>query len=115
MIPVLQQLRYHGFNYTQICRGTRSCLYRQTYQGKTVGFEVFIITHQPEILIKGIVYPARERWPKDEDFGKTAWSYWTLEERQIKFDQLGKHMVNINNSTRDLDRKSRFHKNRMAT
>lgn len=88
MIPVLQQLRYHGFNYTQICRGTRSCLYRHTYQGKTVGFEVFIITNQPEIILNGIFYPARERWPKDEDFGKSAWSFISYEEASKRFMQL---------------------------
>ena len=88
MIYVSSQLRYHGFDYTQIYRGTRSCLYRQTYHGKTIGFEVFIITPQPEILIKGIVYPARERWPKDEDFGKTAWSYLTLEQCTVKFQSI---------------------------
>jgi len=40
-----------------------------------VGFEVFVIKNQPEIILNGIVYPARERWPKDEDFGKSAWSF----------------------------------------
>lgn len=88
MIPVPIKVRYHGFNYTQICRGTRSCLYRHTYQGKTVGFEVFIITNQPETILNGIFYPARERWPKDEDFGKTAWSFFSQEEASKKFMQL---------------------------
>jgi len=88
LIHVLQQLRYHGFDYTMICRGTRSCLYRQTYHVKTVGFEVFIISYQPETILNGIVYPARERRPKDEDFGKTAWSYLTLEQCTVKFQSI---------------------------
>jgi hypothetical protein len=53
-----------------------------------VGFEVFIITNQPETILNGIVYPARERWPKDEDFGKTAWSYRTLEQCTVKFQNI---------------------------
>lgn len=95
MIPVSSEKHYHGFDYTQVYRGTRSCLYRQTYQGKTVGFEVFIITNQPETILNGTFYPARERWPKDEDFGKTAWSFFSLKEASIKMNQLETVFSNI--------------------
>lgn len=88
IMPNLQQLRYHGLDYTQIYRGTRSCLYRQTYQGETIGFEVFIITNQSETILYGIVYPAREPWPKDEDFGEIAWSWRTLEQCTVKFQNI---------------------------
>ena len=85
MIPVSLKKHYHGFDYTQICRGTRSCHYHHTYQGKTVGFEVFIITNQPGTILNGILYPTRERWSKDEDFGETTWSYRTLEQLTVIF------------------------------
>lgn len=95
MITVSSKQRYHGFDNTQICRGTRSCLYRQTYQGKTVGIEVFIIANQPETILNEIFYPARERWPKDEDFGKTAWSFFSLKGASIKMNQLETVFSNI--------------------
>jgi len=81
-------LRFHGFDYTQVCRGGRSCLYRQAYEGKTVGFEVSIIRINPENSFRGKTYPAHERWPKDDDFSKTAWACWNIEEAKEKFNEL---------------------------
>ncbi len=43
IIHVPSNLHYYGFDYIQVCRGRRSCLFRQTLRGKTVGFEVFLI------------------------------------------------------------------------
>jgi hypothetical protein len=79
---------YKGFGYTQVCRGARSCVYRQTYNGKTEGFEVFIISIDSEGTFKGKFFEKREHWPKDEDFSKTAWTCWTMEEATEKFNQL---------------------------
>jgi hypothetical protein len=66
----------------------RSCLYRQTYKGKTEGFEVFKIIIQPEINFNSIIYLEHERWPKDEDFGIAAWTCWTLDQAMIRFNIL---------------------------
>jgi hypothetical protein len=88
LLHVPSILSYHGYSYTQICRGSRSCLYRQTLGKKTIGFEVFMILIQPETTLYGKVYPERERFPKDEDFSKTAWTYWTLEQAMEKYNEL---------------------------
>lgn len=85
LIWVPLNLKYHGFDYTQIYRGGRSCLYRQSYEEKTIGFEVFVIKIQPETLLYGKLYKAHELWPKDNDFGKTAWTYFTLEDALRKY------------------------------
>lgn len=82
--------RYHGFNYTQVCRGRRSSIYRQMYDGKAEGFEVFIIHIQKETLLYGKICKTHERWPKDGDFGKSAWTCWTEEEALIKHNELEK-------------------------
>lgn len=89
-IRVPEILNYHGYTYIQVCRGSRSCVYRQTYGKKTQGFEVFIIRKQKEVILNGKVYPARERFPKDEDFGKTAWTFRTLEQAMTKSNELEK-------------------------
>jgi hypothetical protein len=81
-------LSFHGYIYIQVCRGSSSCVYRQTYGKETQGFEVFIIRKQKEVILNGKVYPARERWPKDDDFGKTAWTYRTLERAMTKYNEL---------------------------
>jgi hypothetical protein len=85
-VPV--SLRYHSYNYTQLCRGRRSCLYRMTCNEETVGFEVFIIRIQAEAIFKGKIYPAHEKWPSDNDFGKSAWSSMTLEGAIRRYNEL---------------------------
>lgn len=87
-IHVPSNLKYHTFDYTQLYRGVRSCLYEQTLHGKTVGFEVFLICIQPEVTLNGVTYKERERWPKDEDFLSTAWSFWTLAQGMAKYRML---------------------------
>jgi hypothetical protein len=82
------ELQYHGFQYTLVCRGLRTYVYHQTLGKQTIGYEVFMIRIQPEAVLNGKSYLARERWPKDEDFSKTAWSCWTLEEAMLKFNAL---------------------------
>jgi hypothetical protein len=90
-LPTLSsELSYHSFKYTRICRGVRSYVYQQTLGKETIGYEVFLIRIQHEAALYGKSYPARERWPKDGDFGKTAWSFWTLEEAMDKFNTLEK-------------------------
>jgi hypothetical protein len=88
-LPTLPaEISYHGFLYIRICRGLRSYVYHQTLGKETIGYEVFLIRIQSEVILCGKSYPARERWPKDEDFSKTAWSCWTLEEAMLKFNSL---------------------------
>jgi len=88
LIHIPPNLKYHGFDYVQVCRGRRSSVYRQMYEGKTEGFEVSIIQIQEETILYGKTCKKHYRWPKDNDFGKTAWVCWTLEEAMDKFNQL---------------------------
>lgn len=82
------KLRFHGFTYTQICRGQRSCVYEQTVSPKINYYEVFKLRIQHPATLKGVFYPARERWPKDEDFGYTAWTCRTLERAMERFNEI---------------------------
>lgn len=82
------KLRYLGSDYIQVCRGGRSCINQQLFEGKTVGFEVFKIKQQPESLLYGKIIKAHERWPKNEDFGKTAWTCCTLDEARDRYNEL---------------------------
>lgn len=88
MIPLPLYLSKNGFPYTQICRGARSCIYEQRVGQKLIAFEVFIIQTRSERSILGKIIQAKEKFPSNEDFGKTAWTLWTLEQSMKKFSEL---------------------------
>lgn len=82
------KIRKNGFDYIKIRVGERSCIYAQLYEEKPIGFEVFIIKVQKESERFGKTFPAKFRFPGNEDFGKWAWSYRSLELAENKFNEL---------------------------
>jgi hypothetical protein len=88
MISLPLSLRKNGFNYTQVCRGERSCIYAQRVRQKQIAHEVFIVQTRSERYILGKIILAKEKFPSNEDFGKTAWTTWTLEQAKMKFNGL---------------------------
>jgi hypothetical protein len=88
LIQVPLKLRFHSFDYIQVCRGERTAVYHQTLDQESVGYEVFIIQMEPETTLYGKFYPAHERWPRDGDLGKKVWSCWNLEEAMVKYNML---------------------------
>jgi len=81
-------LRKNGFDYTQVSRGERSCLYAQHVTPSVTYFEVFLIKISREICINGKIIQARERFPSNEDFGYSAWTYRNLARARGKFEVL---------------------------
>ena len=51
-------------------------------------FELFEIKVRPKKDIKGIVLEEKELFPKDKDFGKTAWTICNWEKALAKFNEL---------------------------
>ena len=51
-------------------------------------FELFEIKVRPKKDIKGIVLEEKELFPKDKDFGKTAWTICDLDKALAKFNEL---------------------------
>ena len=96
----------NGYSYKQINRNVKAAIYEQTVEkaingdvGMTVGYEVFQIQiGKPYSLVqkhgkkKGEVYnyPAAEKFPGNEDGGKTLWCYNNLESATVKFNELSK-------------------------
>ncbi len=66
---VPSKLRKNGFTYSQICRGGRSFVYEQHVIPKITYYEGVKLRIRPECEIFGKSYPARERFPGNEDFG----------------------------------------------
>jgi hypothetical protein len=94
----------NGYIYSLVKRSSNAAVYEQKVEkeingtvGKTVGYEVFnVIVGKPYSLVqkhgnkKGEVYnyPAAEKFPGNEDFGKTAWSYSKKESAMEKFEEI---------------------------
>ena len=85
-VPI--KLRKNGLTYTRICRGGRSFVYEQTITSIIKYYEVFELRIQPEWEINGYFYPAKERFPSNEDFGLWVWTYRTLDRAMEWFNQL---------------------------
>ena len=82
------KLRKNGFDYSQVLRGRRSCIYRQAVTPEINYFEVFIIISKPKRDIFGKTIPAKEVFPCNENFGDTAWSCRTYNRAKQRFDEL---------------------------
>ena len=88
MKPLPQTLRKNGFDYTQIIRGEKTCIYKQGLAENLNYFEVFLIRIKPERTFKGSIIESHEAFPHDEAFGNWAWSYRNYESAYHKFLEL---------------------------
>jgi hypothetical protein len=89
MKTLLPTIKKHGFTYTQVLRGKRSCIYEQRVAESIAYFEVFLIkVKPPQVYTSGRKYPEREVFPCNEDFGKTAWTCRSIEDAMIRYDWL---------------------------
>ena len=105
--PLPLKLSKNGFNYTQVLRGERSCVYEQMYfeeQGIKY-YEVFLIKIQPQRKAFDKEYPAKERFPNDEAFGKWAWSFRNYEDAKWRFDELETGKTRLEFTFRNSERK----------
>lgn len=57
------------------------------------GYEVIKVTVDPEGAVFGKLYPEREHYPGNEQFGTLGFSWATLEQADKKFDELRKMEV----------------------
>ncbi|MFC2121112.1 hypothetical protein ACFLTI_05910 [Bacteroidota bacterium] len=88
-----EKLKKNGFEYTQVLRGKKSCIYSQKVTEDMTYFEVFQIKVKPrrKIVVDGEVIreiEAKEIFPNDEAFGYWAWSIKLYENALKKFKEL---------------------------
>ena len=93
-----EQLRKCGFDYKLIKRENDKCIYSQSESGRIVAYEVFktkIIKCRERMIELNKrsgrsldkIYPEfKESFPNDEEFGKRAHSYSTLEKALIAYE-----------------------------
>ena len=96
-------IKKNGFTYTQIIFCGGCYVYEQDYNsgikyqegdtpGRIVCYEVFRARVSPAETIHGKQYPEREVFPKDEDFGYTAWAMRDMETAIRKLMELKGHV-----------------------
>jgi len=88
-------IRKNGFDYHLHTRGENAFIYEQkgeNWKDETVtfAFEVFRKIVDPEKEVFNTVYPIRERFPANEDFGKWAWTIKEEEKAIERFNLLEK-------------------------
>lgn len=88
MIPLDKIVNKNTYTYTQVLRGKRYCLYEQNGIANMKCFELFEIKIRPKKVFKGVILEEKELFPKDKDFGKTAWTICDLDKALAKFNEL---------------------------
>ena len=87
-----QTISKNGYTYIQLHRNKNTALYQQTYGGfHPVAFEVFNIKTRKEGMVYDKLYPEREVFPSNEDFGKGAISLITFERAWKSYINSNKH------------------------
>ncbi len=78
----------NGFEYRLLDSGKKSLIYIQLEKGSQVGFEVHKLRYWKKRHIKGKYISSCNRWPTNEEFGKRAWSFRSLQNALAKFNVL---------------------------
>ena len=86
MLPDI--IRKNGFTYTKVLREGRKAIYGQMYCQGIEYFEVFTIKESRQRELNGKILPAKELFPANEDFGKTAWCCRTLPEAMERYNRI---------------------------
>jgi len=86
-LPLPKYNRKNSYDYYLVIRNDVAAIYRQEDPDRgTIGaYEIFKIKIQRERIFRDRYFPLKERFPSNEDFGKTAWTYPTLEGALFKY------------------------------
>ena len=88
-IPLPIRFEQNGFLYWQICRTDKAAIYEQYAQDRRVIFyEVWKIRKRDARIWQGRSFPAGERGPSTNEWGKYGWTFFTMVRARAKFDEL---------------------------
>ncbi len=78
--------------YTQVKRTDKVALYERSRDGSVKDYEVFIIKVDPKgkKIFDQVLEDDREKYPSNNSFGFTAWSYNNKKAAEARFEQLCK-------------------------
>ena len=78
-----------GFLFWQVCRTDKAAIYEQKLiETGQVWFEVWKIRTQPAFSLSGNNYPAMERAPGTNDWGRYGWTVYSLLDARKRYDLL---------------------------
>ena len=87
-IPLPTILNKNTYTYVLYQKGIRATIYEQWSEDKLIAYEVFKKKVSREKVFKGFVFPAREKFPRNEDFGYSAWTYKNKYNALKKFNEI---------------------------
>lgn len=82
------EIRKGGFLYKQMLRTDNVALYSQWDGGRIVCYEVFRIKIQKERKWKSKTFPRKEVYPRNDDFGYSAWAPSSYERAESIYNRL---------------------------
>jgi len=87
--PVLSEFASNGLIYRQVKRIKCVALYGVVGRsGRINGYEVVRIEVAPMAIFRGKQIPAREIYPKSEDFGSKGWYFKHREDAELRFNRV---------------------------
>lgn len=95
MIRLKDDIRKNGFSYKLYKRSNSAAIYKQYFEDRVVGYEVFKIKIKKKGKVWGREYEEHEIFPNNEAFGFWAWSWGVNQKDQAlaNFDELTKEKV----------------------
>ena len=88
MRTLSREINLNGYTYVRVLSGKRTYVYEQRGVSNMRCFEVFEKNTLEPKEIMGKKYPKREVFPKNDDFGITAWTYCDYNKAIEKYNEL---------------------------
>lgn len=90
MKPLGTTYRKNTFHYEQIVREGNIAIFKQRLRPGEgcLAYEVIHVRQDPEREIAGVIIPAHERAPGNEDWGKFGFTLPTLESARAKMKEM---------------------------
>jgi hypothetical protein len=86
-----EKIKRSGYTYELLKRTDKAAIYKQIpdeVESTKVYYEVFKIRISKAKVMFGVELPEKEKFPSDEDFGKSAWTCTTLERAEEIYERI---------------------------
>jgi hypothetical protein len=89
LIRLKTEFYKNGFHYTQLKRTRYLAIYRQQLiRGNANYWEVWVIRIREATTIREQLMARRERMPLNEEWGTYAWTFYTAQGAETRFNEL---------------------------
>jgi hypothetical protein len=89
--PIPETFTYDGYVHRLVVRSGRRAIFSKARPHSPIhSYEVVLLEYRGAEIIGGKAYPARETYPRSEDWGVAGWTCSTLDEARRKLDEISK-------------------------